>query len=87
MTDKPFSCNTPLLKHNQWLFRMGSRENAEIFLRGDALREGSIARRIRLARIETCTGSAKRAARTVSPGEFVWRGLKLLAGLLFGFGR
>lgn len=53
MIDKLFSRKTPLLKHHRRLLGMGSRENAGIFLRSDTLRERSIARRIRRARIET----------------------------------
>ena len=76
MTGKSFSRNLPLLKQSQWLLGMDSRENAGIFLRGDVLREWSIARSIGRARIETTVQCVQGGPPHVSPDQLVGRGLK-----------
>ena len=78
MTDKPFSRKKTRISHNHRFLGVSSRENAEIFLRSDALRERSIARSIGRARIETSSIRRTRSGKPVSPDQLVGRGLKRL---------
>ena len=62
MTDKPFSRRTKSMSQNHWLTGASSRENTKIFLRGDTIREWSIARPLGRAWIETRQGVARHAS-------------------------
>lgn len=75
MIDKIISNYTNFANQKLWLSKASSRENIDIFLRGDILREWSIARSIERARIETPSGDDLRTKKyRASPPQLSGRG-------------